>query len=502
MFEIEQLTEEIERSDNRYKLATQELEYLRGQIADKEEDGSLHKTRSRAVSEFSDMATEAEVRWNFFATEKARLQSEKGWRKALKESKKLLLDQLDESANQTKARDRELALLRGRISGTVEEEAKRKKEADALRTKINQLQEALDSEREFRFQEQEAKATLEEEFSALFHSQETQKMASGSGRSKNRLITHDLASQLSFNNEDFEEYDNQHRMSTGSCKLDMVQEEEVSTPHTPCHSESLGHFSLERKSLRPMSSKEKCDSVRKSIFLQREDDLHRRLHTSEAERCTLEAQVVELQRKLQVLEHASPATHSPPAEDLELHSRLDASEAARGALEAQVADLQGQLQRMKHKSHSIVSSQVVPEPEFSGASNELWEECEKLRNDLNTATQEEQNAKWEAKDKQRRLCASEAQRRQLESQISEMQRQAQLAEKELRALQQSEREPWWSRFKCHCLHKRSDTELPPQPLSSTAMPDTEEQQVRPPRAAIHMKAANHSGASWLSKPMG
>jgi len=489
-YEIDQLHSEVEKKDNRLRAATEEIEWWKNKVADQEEGSNRQDRRSpvqRAID--SDMATEAEVRWGIFLTEKARLQSEKGWRKALKESKKLLEERLEESAAQHRARDREMAGLKARLSSDAEEESKRKKEVDGLRAKIDQLQEYLDSERQLRVQEQDKYAQLEEEFCALHHVQESHKMVDG--RSKQRLVTNDLASQLSFHNEDFEEYDREHRLSD---RLDALHEKE----DDKVRKNSSIHL---RTPLSRVPSHELCETMRKSIFLQREDDLNRCLQSSEAARCELEAQVVELQHQLQMLDHNTRSKQSPPAEDQELCSRLHDSEAARRALEAERADLQSQLQHLKHKAHSTVSPQV-PEPEFSGANNELWEECEEMRNVLNKVTQEKDDAKWEAKEAQRRLFASEAQRRELEVQVSEMQRRAALAEKEFKAMQMSAREPWWSKFTCHCLHKRPEgTE---QPHSDMSRPAREEQlpSCRPPRAAVHMKAANHSGASWLAKPMG
>jgi len=457
------------------------------------------------------VATEAEVRWGIFLTEKSRLQAEKGWRKALKESKKLLQDQLDKSFAQTKTRDRELADLRAHLASGAEEESKRRKEADALRAKIDQMQKALDSERQLRVQEQDKNAQLEEEFIALHNAQESHKMVDG--RSKQRLVTHDLASQLNFHNDDFEEYDIENRMSSGSSKLDTLHEEDYNSPRhaerSSIHQRREQHLH-ERQSVRPSiqgqntghyQARQSAQSVRKSIFLQREDELNCRLHTSEAQRRELEAQVAELQRKLQLLEHSTCSTQSPPADEQELHSCLHASEAARRALEAQLADLQSQLQHVKHKAHSTVLPRV-PEPEFSGANNELWEECEELRNELAKISQAREDAQWEAKEVQRRLYASEAHRRDLEVQVSDMQHQARLAEKEFRALQHSEHEPWWSRLQCHCFHKRPEGRKQPLSAMATLAREQRQQSSRPPRAAIHMKPANHSGASWLAKPMG
>jgi len=400
-----------------------------------------------------------------------------------------------------------LAGLRARLASGAEEESKRRREADALRAKIDQMQEALDSERQLRVQEQDKNAQMEEEFYVLHNAQESHKMFDG--RSKQRLITHDLASQLTFNNDDFEEYDAQNLRSSGEYTLDTLHEEDDNSSHQS--ERSSGHQRIEqhlhehqtRRSIQGQNAghSQARESVRKSIFLQREDELNRRLHTSETQRRELEAKVVELQRQLQLLEHKTSSMQSPPADEQELHSRLHASEAARKALEAQLADLQSKFQHVTYRAHSTVLP-PVPEPECSGANNELWEECEELRNELAKISQAKNDAQHEAKDAQRRLYASEAQLRDLEVQVSDMQRQARLAEKEFHALQQSESAPWWSRLQCHCLHKRP--EGGEQPLRATATPAREQQlqSSRPPRAAIHMKAANHSGASWLAKPMG
>jgi len=531
MDEIEGLHQDVERLENELRAATQETESLRKQVS-QHEDGVAHFSRtSKGARRFDgEMATESEVRWGIFLTEKSRLQAEKGWRKALKESKKMLQDQLDESYAQTKARDREAAGLRARLASGAEEDSKRRQEADALRSKINQMQEALDSERQLRLQEQDKNAQLEEEFMALHSAKESHKMVDG--RSKQRLVTHDLASQLSFQNDDFQEYDvqnclssesydTQNRMSmssesctgsfpldrSGSYPLDTLHEEDNSSPH---HSERSSIYQRHdrqsvrqsvRSSIQGQNAHHSVQSVRKSIFLQREDELNRRLLTSEAQRHELEAQIVELQRQLQCPERNTRFIPSPKADEQELHSRLHASEAARAALEAQLADLQSQLKHVKHRAPSPVLPQV-PEPECSGANNELWEECEELRNELAKISQAKEDAQWEVKEVQRRLYASEAHRRDLEVQVSDMQRQAQLAEKEFRAYQKSESLPWWSRLQCHCLQKRP--EGGEQTLSAIATPASEQQLqlTKPPRAAIHMKPAKNSGASWLARPLG
>jgi len=99
--EIEVLHDELERSNEQLRTTTSELEKLRKQVKEQEDGGAPSWTQGPKRFD-ADGATESEVRWVRFVTEKSQLQSEKGWRRALKESKKILQERLDESRAQKK----------------------------------------------------------------------------------------------------------------------------------------------------------------------------------------------------------------------------------------------------------------------------------------------------------------------------------------------------------------------------------------------------------------
>jgi len=466
--EIEVLHDELDRSNEQLRSATSELEKLRKQVQEQEDGSPRHARTQRPLGFDIEGATEAEVRWGVFVTERARLQSEKGWRRALKESKKILADWLENSRAETKARDRELVNLRNRLGNDAHEVQKEKAVSMDLREKLNEAKATLESERQLLVQEREKNCQLEEEFAFLHHTKESDKLAYGASnhneRSERRLVTNDLASQLHFDNDDFKEYDEQHRSSLASSSLEFIQEEEEDESHP--HSKPSRTFS--KQLVRPSIQQQQPNarpSVRQSIFLQREDDLRRRLSASEAARKELEAQVADLQGKPQPAEHATPTPPTP--------------------------------------------SRQVTDPELSGANNELWEECEELRVELAKISQAKEDAKWEARDNQRRLQASEAQCQELQAQVSDMQHRAQLAEKQFRDWQKQTNEPWWSKLACHCLHKRpneggeqSSAIAPQAAEAATSAGEDKLQLSRKPRVAVHVKGAKNTGASWLSKPMG
>jgi len=468
--EIEVLHDELERSNEQLRTTTSELERLRKQAKEQEDGGAQSWTQGpRGFN--GNGATEAEVGWVRFVTERSRLQSEKGWRKALKESKKILQDQLDESRAQKKARDRELANLRNRLGDDAHEVQKERAIAKDLRDKLSEAKATLESERQLLMQEREKNCQLEEEFVVIHHRTETNKLAYGAAvhdqRSERRLLTHDLASQLHFDDDDFGEYDHdqlqhccstkseQHCSSTKSDGLELIQEEEEE--ETDLQQEEQQHHA--RQSVRSSTKQKQChtrQSARRSIFLQREEELQRRLHASEAARRELEAQLVELQRRPQSDESTVLAPSTPLPK--------------------------------------------VPDPELSGTSNDLWEECEELRTELAKISQAKYDANWEAKDYQRRLQASEALCQELQARVSDMEYRAQLAEKQFRDWQQQAQEPWWSRLvSCHCLQKKGELS---NAIAATPAKEEQLQLSRKPRAAQHMKAANTSGASWLAKPLG
>jgi len=259
------------------------------------------------------------------------------------------------------------------------------------------------------------------------------------------------------------DHDQHQRHSSISCDgLGLIQEErEEEESHPPPSVQTSVQLQEEqqqhaRQSVRPRPSTQQQQrhtrqSARTSIFLQREDELNRRLHASEDARRKLEAQVVELQRRPQTAEHTIFPPSTPPPQ--------------------------------------------VMDPELSGAGNELWEECEKLRNELGKSNQAKDNANWEAKDYQRRLQASEALSQELQTRLSDTESRAHLAEKQFRDWQHQAHETWWSSMACHCLQKKGE---------QVATPANEEQLQlsRKPRPAHHMKAARNTGASWLARPLG
>lgn len=489
--EIEVLHDELERSNRRLQTSDTALEQLRKQLKE-QDDGVVNRTTplQRPTGFYEDGATEVEIRWGCFLSEKLRLQSEKGWRKALKESKKILHEQLEESRTQRKARDIELANLRSRLGDDHQEVQKQRSVVKDLQDKLNEAKEALASDRKMLMQEREKNSQLEEEFAFVHFTKESGKLScetTATDRSKRRLVTNDLASQLHLDDDDFDEYDRQeHRNSSEMQKdasmigLRCIQEEEKEEKEKDEEEDeekeaSHSHPSLRTSVKRPdepqhhahqlvrpsiqQQQRHSRQSFRRSVFLQREEELQRRLHASEAACRELEAQLQEFQHRPQPMEHAvlAPSTLSPQ----------------------------------------------VPDPELSGANNELWGECEELRNELAKA---KKDAMSEARDIQRRLLASEAQCQELQIQVSDMQCQAQLAEKQFRDWQNQVSAPWWSKLACHCMHKRPGEggEQSAASAVDAATPATEEklQLSRQPRAAIHMKAAKHTGASWLAKPLG
>lgn len=475
--EIEVLHDELERSNEQLRTTTSELEKLRKQVKEQEDGGAPSWTQGPKRFD-ADGATESEVRWVRFVTEKSQLQSEKGWRRALKESKKILQERLDESRAQKRARDRELANLRNRLGDDAHEVQKERTIANDLRERLAEAKATLESERQLLVQEREKNWELEEEFAVLHHTKESNKLAYGAAkhneRSERRLLTNDLASQLTLDDDDFGEYDQHQHQSPTSAECDGLEliheeeeEEEVCDPSPWVRTglqqqEEQLHDARQsvRTSIQQQQQNHARQSARRSIFLQREEELHRRLSASEAARRELEAQVVELQCRPQSVEHtvlAAPATPLPK----------------------------------------------VPDPEPNGSGNELWEECEELRNELAKVSQAKHEANWEAKDYQRRLQASEALCQELQARVSDMDHRSQLAEKQFRDWQQQTHEPWWYKLaSCHCLQKNREQTNAIAAQAATPAKEEQLQLSRKPRAAQHMTAAKNSGAAWLTKPLG
>lgn len=297
LIEMDSLEEELEVAHARLRCATEEVQQLKKQLSAEDEgifcnrSTMAHRTaQKQSLGGFGDLSTEAEVRWGFLIAEKMRLQREKGYQKALKESKKMLLEQLDEAQLQSKARDMEMTNIKIQLGDRTKELEKTQKLGNELKVMVADLQATLDSEHHVLAQANERNCQLQEELSALFHTKESDLMKFERG--ERRMVTHDLRSQLVVH-EDSEDMEG---------------------------SESL------RQSVQSGSqwNDDHASQSRRSSIQQQQEGLHHSLCASEAARRKLEAQVAELQHRLGQAEHQ--AEHRVPSTQSQQETALKRSE--------------------------------------------------------------------------------------------------------------------------------------------------------------------------------
>lgn len=342
--EIDFLQEEVELVNARLRSATEEVQHLRRQMTQSEEVDIPRRSPSSKHLGFGDLSTEAEVRWGFFVAEKSRLQSEKGWREALKESKKMLEEQLTEAQEQAVARDMELIKMKAQLSDGAKELEKEKQLVKELKVVITDLQRTLDSEHLLLAQANERNCQLEEELGALQYTKESDKMTFA--RDKKRLVTYNLASQMSFTSDDSEEVQSQaSRVSS------MLQQQSA-------RSSLLRQF---------------------STASQNEDGLHQRLHASEVARQELEAQIAELLQQLQRAEDKPASVQSQEEPSLRSSVKDDACEKCE-VLREHLSEMQRRLQRAEHQ---LPSAQTQGEPVVRPqGGDKACEKCEMLREQM------------------------------------------------------------------------------------------------------------------------
>jgi len=309
--EIDLLQEEVELANARLRSATEEVQQLRRRV-DEQDDGhfnNMHRSpQARGYSyAYGDLATEAEVRWIFFVAEKSRLQSEKGWRQALKDSKKMLEEQLSDAHAQTGARGMELINMKTQCCDGAKELEKEKKLVTELKAMVKELQTTLASERLLLTQANEKNSQLQEELIALQYSKESDKMTFA--RSDKRFVTCNLASQLSnYKCEDSEEDEEQ---GDGGVRSSTAQLSEDGPQDRPFAS-GAARRELEAQAGEPQRRSqqvcEQCEVLREELArvakghddarLEARDTL-RRFEASEDQR---QAQMSEMQRRAQLAE--------------------------------------------------------------------------------------------------------------------------------------------------------------------------------------------------------